>query len=71
VDGKSKARSYSQDDAKQGDSDMAGVCPSQPTLTKAEREAIKQAADDYGDNDMDAGCHHIAATLRGLLERTK
>jgi hypothetical protein len=61
VDDKSKPQSYSHDDAR----------PSQPTLTDAEREAIKQAADDYGDNDMDAGCHHIAATLRGLLERTK
>ena len=41
------------------------------TLTGAEREAINVAERDYADNDMDAGCYHIAATLRGLLERTK
>jgi len=40
------------------------------TLTDAEREAIKSAESDYSDNDMDAGCWQIAATLRGLLERT-
>ena len=40
------------------------------TLTDAEREAVKAAARDYGDNDMDAGCWRIAYTLRGLLERT-
>lgn len=42
-----------------------------PTLTDEEREAIKQAADDYGENDMDAGCWRMAAALRGLLERHK
>lgn len=42
-----------------------------PTLTPEEREAIKVAERDYADNDMDAGCYHIAATLRSLLERTK
>ena len=41
------------------------------TLTDAEREAIKVAERDYADNDMDAGCYHIASTLRGLLERLK
>jgi hypothetical protein len=41
------------------------------TLTDAEREAIKVAESDYSDNDMDAGCWQIAATLRSLLERTK
>jgi len=40
-------------------------------LTDAERQAIKVAERDYADNDMDAGCYHIAATLRWLLERTK
>ena len=39
------------------------------TLTDAEREAIKVAINDYELNDMDAGCWHIANTLRGLLER--
>jgi hypothetical protein len=41
------------------------------TLTDEERAAIRQAASDYAENDMDAGCWHMAATLRGLLERTK
>ena len=41
------------------------------SLTDKERKAIKVAASDYGDNDMDAGCWHLAATLRGLLERTQ
>ena len=45
--------------------------PTTFTLTDAEREAIKVAERDYADNDMDAGCYHIAATLRGLLERTR
>lgn len=41
------------------------------TLTDAERKAIKACESDYSDNDMDAGCWQIAATLRSLLERTK
>jgi len=40
------------------------------TLTAEEREAIREAADAYADNDDDADCERIAATLRGLLERT-
>lgn len=39
------------------------------SLTSKEREAIRVAASDFADNDMDAGCWQIAATLRGLLER--
>lgn len=38
-------------------------------VTDAEREAIKVCESDYSDNDMDAACWQIAATLRGLLER--
>lgn len=38
-------------------------------LTSKEREAIKVAASDYEDNDMDAGCWHAANTLRCLLAR--
>lgn len=45
------------------------VIASEQTLTDAEREAIKVAISDYELNDMDAGCWHIANTLRGLLER--
>ena len=41
----------------------------QHTLTAAEREAIKVVESDYSDNDMDVECWHIAATLRGLLDR--
>jgi hypothetical protein len=48
------------------------------TLTDAEREAIEyaadaydyKAADAYAHNEDDARYKHIAATLRGLLERT-
>jgi hypothetical protein len=43
----------------------------QPTLTDAEREAICQAVTAYDGNDDDEQCAEIAATLRGLLERTK
>jgi hypothetical protein len=39
-------------------------------LTAEEREAIKVCESDYSDNDMDAACWKIAATLRGLLSRT-
>jgi len=40
-------------------------------LTDAEREAIREAAGAYFDNDDDEECAQIAATLHGLLERTK
>ena len=40
------------------------------TLTAAERRAISEAAAAYADNDDDADCERIAATLRGLLDRT-
>jgi hypothetical protein len=40
-------------------------------LTDAEREAICQAVTAYDGNDDDEQCAEIAATLRGLLERTK
>jgi hypothetical protein len=43
----------------------------QPTLTDAEREAIAEAAGAYFDNDDDPECARLAATLHGLLERTK
>ena len=39
-------------------------------LTDAEREAVKEAADAYGDNNDDEGCARIETALRGLLERT-
>ena len=42
----------------------------QQNLTDEEREAIKVCESDYSDNDMDAACWKIAATLRGLLYRT-
>ena len=42
----------------------------QQNLTPEEREAIKVCESDYSDNDMDAACWKIAATLRGLLSRT-
>jgi hypothetical protein len=40
-------------------------------LTDVEREAICQAVTAYDGNDDDEQCAEIAATLRGLLERTK
>ena len=40
------------------------------TLTDAERQAIREAADAYEQNNGDADCERIAATLRGLLART-
>ena len=49
----------------------AVIAAGEPTLTDAERKAVEVAERDYADNDMDAGCFHIAATLRGLLERLK
>jgi len=42
----------------------------QPTLTNEEREAL-QAANAYADDDCNQECAMIAATLRGLLDRTK
>lgn len=40
-------------------------------LTDKEVEAIRAAIRHYEDYDMDAGCWHAAATLRGLLDRTQ
>jgi hypothetical protein len=40
-------------------------------LTDKEREAIREAVGAYNDNDDDEDCAKIAATLHGLLERTK
>jgi hypothetical protein len=42
---------------------------SHPTLTDEEREAIREAAGAYFDNDDDEECAKIAATLHGLLKR--
>jgi hypothetical protein len=39
-------------------------------LTDAEREAIREAAGAYFDNDDDEECAKIAAALHGLLKRT-
>jgi hypothetical protein len=39
----------------------------QPTLTDAEREAVEVAAEAYADDHGE----RFAATLRGLLDRTK
>jgi hypothetical protein len=39
-------------------------------LTDAEREAVREAAGAYNDNDDDEECAKIAATLHGLLKRT-
>lgn len=38
-------------------------------LTDAERQAIKEAADDYEQNNGDPDCERIADTLHGLLDR--
>ena len=40
------------------------------TLTAEERRAIREAADAYEENNEDADCERIAATLRWLLART-
>jgi len=40
-------------------------------LTDEERKAIREAVGAYNDNDDDEECAKIAATLWGLLERTK
>ena len=39
------------------------------TITGEEREAIREAAGAYSDNDNDEECAKIAATLYGLLKR--
>jgi len=39
------------------------------TLTDEEREAIREAAGAYNDNDDDEECAKIAATLHGILKR--
>lgn len=39
------------------------------TLTDAERQAIKEAADAYEQNNGDPDCERIADTLHGLLDR--
>ena len=49
--------------------DALRTCEPQPTLTDAEREAIREAAGAYFDNDDDEECAKIAATLHGLLKR--
>ena len=49
--------------------DQARKLPERERLTAEEREAIKVCESDYSDNDMDAACWKIAATLRSLLER--
>ena len=41
-----------------------------PTLTDAERRDIEVAANAFAENDYDQDCEKIAATLRGLLERS-
>ena len=41
------------------------------TLTNEEREALQEAANAYADDDCNQECAMIAATLRGLLDRTK
>ncbi len=49
----------------------AGAALAKARLTDDEREAICQAVTAYDGNDDDEQCAKIAATLRGLLERTK
>ena len=38
-------------------------------ITDAERQAIKEAADAYEQNNGDPDCERIADTLHGLLDR--
>ena len=60
-------------DSRAGQNDDQGVhLPKREstTLAAAERRAISEAAAAYADNDDDADCERIAATLRGLLVRT-
>jgi hypothetical protein len=59
-----RLRSYAKSDEKRRDSDTSGA-----SLTDAEREAIREAAGAYIDNDDDEECAKIAATLHGLLKR--
>ena len=59
-----RLRSYEQSDERRRDSDTSGA-----PLTDAEREAIREAAGAYMDNDDDEECAKIAATLHGLLKR--
>jgi len=49
-----------------------GIAPlyRSPTLTDAEREAVCEAVASYEFDDYDEECVAIAATLRGLLDRT-
>ena len=49
----------------------AAIRSDTPTLTDAEREAVKEAADAYGDNNDDEGSAGIETALRGLLERLR
>ena len=42
-----------------------------PTLTDAERDAVKTAMNAYGSDNANPECAAIEATLWGLLERTK
>lgn len=46
-----------------------GEMPATVILTDAEREAIESAIWDYEQNDDDADCANMVATLRGLLDR--
>ena len=68
-------RRHREEDGKQmsalieGYQKMQTLCIDGKHLTDEERKAIKVAESDYADNDMDAGCWQIAATLRSLLER--
>jgi hypothetical protein len=68
-------RRHREEDGKQmsalieGYQKMQSLCVDGKYLTDEERKAIKVAESDYADNDMDAGCWQIAATLRSLLER--
>ena len=40
-------------------------------LTDIERDALKEAADAYSDNDDDQGSAEIADALHGLIDRMK
>ena len=56
-------------------SDRTGDCPEPDSaakpdiLTAEERKAVTTAMNAYGENNGDAECAAIEATLRGLLER--
>jgi hypothetical protein len=41
------------------------------TLTDAEREALRVAAEAYAENNDDPDCERIATALQGLWQRTK